>query len=235
MPFKDRLNLPVDATGRMIRDDDNQKPQTGENIKKWRIHKSDKTKKSCDRCEALNGTEYNNINDIPILPVHPNCKCYIENIEVYLLFNGKTLALIENGTVIKSWMAMSGKPGYQGEQYTGVKDKGPLPAGKYKVSPSQVQRLNLKDEIRSYAGYLWGKIPGNETRGTWPAGRIAWGKERIWLTPDEENDMKGRDGFSIHGGWVLGSSGCIDLTGNMSDFLKIFEEYDAELELRVEY
>jgi len=70
---------------------------------------------------------------------------------------------------------------------------------------------------------------------SWSGGSSSWGDERIWLTPGEDNNMKDRSGFSIHGGDKYGSSGCIDLAGNMSYFLKVFEEYGTELELIVKY
>lgn len=35
---------------------------------------------ACEKCQALEGTEYDNEKDIPDKP-HPNCKCYIEVIE----------------------------------------------------------------------------------------------------------------------------------------------------------
>ncbi|MCV6599294.1 MAG: DUF2778 domain-containing protein [Alphaproteobacteria bacterium] len=220
-----RDNINYDATGRAVRsssDTPNQTPQAGKNIKKWKIHntKGD-TSKVCENCASLDGTTYTKVEGIPKLPVHPNCKCYIENIEVYLTFDGTALALMENKTVVDACYAMSGKEDYQGEEFTGVKNKGPLPAGTYTISPSNVQRRKDYSFIKRYT--------------SWPGGEDSWGNERIWLTPDKENDMKGRDGFSIHGGTSFGSSGCIDLAGSMSEFLDVFEEYDTELELRVRY
>lgn len=35
----------------------------------------------CEECQSLDGTTYSNINEIPDKP-HPNCRCYIELIEV---------------------------------------------------------------------------------------------------------------------------------------------------------
>jgi hypothetical protein len=35
---------------------------------------------SCEKCMKHDGKEYKNANDIPTLPIHPNCKCYVEPI-----------------------------------------------------------------------------------------------------------------------------------------------------------
>ena len=35
---------------------------------------------ACDKCQALDGNEFNSIDEIPDLP-HPNCKCYIDIVE----------------------------------------------------------------------------------------------------------------------------------------------------------
>ena len=45
--------------------------------KKYRWHSSEG---SCEKCQALNNTEYSSENDIPDKP-HPNCKCYVEVVE----------------------------------------------------------------------------------------------------------------------------------------------------------
>lgn len=45
--------------------------------KKYRWHSSEG---SCEKCQALNNTEYNSESEIPDKP-HPHCKCYVEVIE----------------------------------------------------------------------------------------------------------------------------------------------------------
>lgn len=45
------------------------------NVYVW--HASDN---ACEKCQSLNGKEFDNIDDIPDRP-HPNCKCYIEEKE----------------------------------------------------------------------------------------------------------------------------------------------------------
>lgn len=34
-------------------------------------------KRTCERCDALHGKEWTNINDVPFPPLHPNCRCQI--------------------------------------------------------------------------------------------------------------------------------------------------------------
>lgn len=45
--------------------------------KKYRWHSSEC---SCEKCQALNNTEYSSEKDLPDKP-HPNCKCYVEVVE----------------------------------------------------------------------------------------------------------------------------------------------------------
>lgn len=44
------------------------------NVYVW--HASDN---ACEKCQSLDGKEFDNIDDIPDRP-HPNCKCYIETV-----------------------------------------------------------------------------------------------------------------------------------------------------------
>lgn len=56
------------------------------------------------------------------------------------------------------------------------------------------------------------KIIGFFGRGEWPGGIRSWGKVRTWIYANEDTKTYGRSGFSIHGGSMPGSAGCIDLT-----------------------
>lgn len=44
---------------------------------------------------------------------------------------------------------------------------------------------------------------------------------RVWLEPSKETNTYGRDKFSIHGGWVAGSAGCINLIASIHCFAGI--------------
>ncbi len=46
------------------------------------VFHSEKTKTTCNECLKHDGEIYYDIKDIPKLPLHPNCKCWIETIEL---------------------------------------------------------------------------------------------------------------------------------------------------------
>ena len=66
-------------------------------------------------------------------------------------------------------------------------------------------------------------------------GERGWGKHRVWLEPSKKTDTFGRGGFYVHGGWEPGSNGCIDLTSQMDDFTKWFENNGHDLIVNVKY
>lgn len=35
---------------------------------------------ACDACEENNGETFESADDAPALPIHPNCKCYLEKV-----------------------------------------------------------------------------------------------------------------------------------------------------------
>jgi hypothetical protein len=111
----------------------------------------------------------------------------------------------------------------------GVKDVGPIPEGEWAVRQKQYQQINVKDAVEGLASVVGKKA------GTFPGSIPAWGTERVWLEPAAETDTKGRSDFSIHGGWVPGSAGCIDLTDQMGDFADYFRSLENDLKLSVRY
>lgn len=80
-----------------------------------------------------------------------------------------------------------------------------------------------------------GLVAGIANKGTWPGSLYSWGASRVWLEPSMQNDTKGRSGFTVHGGWVPGSAGCIDLTSQISDFSKWFEKNGKDMIIFVNY
>lgn len=145
-----------------------------------------------------------------------------------LLFDGKQLALRENGGVIARWPAMSGRAETQGGIYQSYADNGPIPQGKYEFKVSELQRYEdsrLRD--RMLAPF---------DRGAWRGGPVAWGRRRFWLTPKEGTRTFGRDGFSIHGGTFPGSAGCIDLTDEMDEFTELMQAIGQDvIEVEVDH
>ena len=76
---------------------------------------------------------------------------------------------------------------------------------------------------------------GEVGMGKFPGSFSSWGTKRISLTPSSGNEMYGRGGFTIHGGSVPGSRGCIDLTNENEDFMKTFRGLGKDLRLKVKY
>ncbi len=149
----------------------------------------------------------------------------------YLDFNGRELRWHQNNEVTNLWKAMSGQPNYQCKEYDSLKDKGPLPEGKWLVRQSQHQNFykdqSKFDQFRSEYGF--------GIMGKWRGGKDSWGNNRIWLEPAQGTDNKDRAGLSIHGGKEYGSGGCIDLTDKMDEFTDKFKKYGRDMLLNVKY
>ncbi|MBQ7185208.1 MAG: DUF2778 domain-containing protein [Alphaproteobacteria bacterium] len=234
----------------------------------WVWHSED-DERICDDCAAHDGEVFEDKDDIPEIPVHPNCRCWVEEQELdekgkpisskvykghkpggpqgqtasekiptfdkpidikpgqYAKFNGKTLTIYQDGKVVMSWDAVSGKLGFQSPEYQNLKNKGTIPAGTYVARQSDLQfykDIDRWDRMRSAVG-----------GGTWRGGTDSWGNSRVWLEPAKETNTFGRGGFSIHGGAEPGSAGCIDLTDQIDDFTKWFENNKKDVILKVVY
>lgn len=85
-----------------------------------------------------------------------------------LVFDGYRLNLLSGATTVRSWDAVSGRPGFQNPSLTNVVDKGPIPEGSWNFSMSAVQTLTVVQEAL-----------GDFGRGAWPGGHIAWGINRV--------------------------------------------------------
>ena len=135
-----------------------------------------------------------------------------DNANCYMTFDGQNLELNGGNSSYQHTLdAMSGNPNYQAKKYQSVKDLGPIPEGTYYASQNQRQTI---DPINAVAGII--------KHGNWRGSVPAWGLRRVWLTPDNNTNTYGRDGFSIHGGIEKGSAGCIDIpwqTGKLSKYL----------------
>ncbi|MBD5400947.1 DUF2778 domain-containing protein [bacterium] len=145
----------------------------------------------------------------------------------YAVFDGKTLAIYDDGEKIAEFAGVSGKPGYQSPEYQNKKDTGPIPEGVYVIRKERLQfykDIDRWDRVRSALG-----------RGTWRGGTYSCGESRVWLEPAKETNTYGRSGFSIHGGEEPGSAGCIDLTSEMPGFADWFKNNEKDLIIKVEY
>ncbi|TNE59404.1 MAG: DUF2778 domain-containing protein [Alphaproteobacteria bacterium] len=139
-----------------------------------------------------------------------------------MTFDGESLSIVGGPT----FHAVSGRSGYTSPEHQGLKDTGPIPEGFYLAAIEQFQVRD--DSLGEYAKWVVG-------RGRWRGGAHAWGNSRVWLEPLPGTDTYGRDNFSIHGGAVPGSAGCIDLTSDMDAFAEYFLERDEDLVLEVDY
>ena len=150
----------------------------------------------------------------------------------YLLFDGFKLTWYRNDQPLKSWKAMSGNKKYQDKKYTDFKNLGPLPEGVWNVNQDRYQNYDEQE--------FW-KKPFNYTKyigfnkGQWSGGKPAWGNHRVWIEPDKETNSQGRTDLSIHGGWTLGSAGCIDLADGMDEFAEMYRKYGKNMKLKVKY
>ena len=146
------------------------------------------------------------------------------------MFDGKKFTLYENDKPIMSWDAVSGKDGYRSPEYQNLKDTGPIPEGAYVARQSELQRMSPTDWIIG-----WSRLLSEDLGGKWPGSEYSWGSSRVWLEPSKETNTYGRDDFSIHGGWNLGSAGCIDMTGQINAFTSWLESTEKDLIVHVKY
>ncbi len=230
----------------------------------WRWH-SENGENTCDECATMNNRVFFSPDKIPSIPVHPNCQCSITeetlgkngktiNIKPYkptqesdkesvptfaspvntkpgqyAVFDGKKFTLYENDKPIMSWDAVSGKDGYRSPEYQNLKDTGPIPEGTYVARQSELQHITLPDAVLGVAAIVGKQI------GSWPGSYYSWGGSRVWLEPSKETQTYDRDDFSIHGGWNLGSAGCIDMTGQINAFTSWLESTGKDLIVHVKY
>ena len=101
---------------------------------------------------------------------------------------------------------------------------GPIPEGTYVARQSELQHITP-----------YGIIAGIANAGTWPGSLYSWGASRVKLESSQQTNTYGRGGFYIHGGWVSGSAGCIDLTSNIDNFVALFDYIGNDLIIKVEY
>ncbi|MFI0844670.1 hypothetical protein [Mesorhizobium sp. IMUNJ 23232] len=142
-----------------------------------------------------------------------------------LTFDGSSLTLTENGVVVGSWPAVSGRLGFQNPEQQNAVGKGPVPEGTWTFDLDDVQMRDNRDGLLGLFG-----------RGRWPGAGMSWGPMRAFLKPTNDVNTFGRSGFSIHGGSTYGSAGCIDLAGNVVDFfMTLARQGYTDARVRVQY
>jgi hypothetical protein len=125
--------------------------------------------------------------------------------QLSLRFSGSHVVM--TGRKIRVFTAASGKQDTKGKFDYSVdrqklKGQGPIPAGEYWI--------NFED--------LW-------TNAWWKRGsQQAWGNYRITIRVFPGTKTYDRGGFFVHGGGILGSAGCIDLSLQMDAFVEALRE-----------
>jgi hypothetical protein len=147
--------------------------------------------------------------------------------------NGRSLSLYDGDNLVAQWPGVSGRENFGSGKDQEKVGQGPIPEGTYDIKQSRYQQIDAKSA-------LLGLIPrGIRPSGEWSGSVMGWGTERVWADPTKEtvdNGLTfGRKNMAIHGGWIPGSAGCIDLTGNMSSFAKTFRSLGHDLKLYVDY
>ena len=154
-----------------------------------------------------------------------------------LTFDGRRLCWKGKPFNGKCWNAVSGAPGFQRPEHQEIEWRGPIPEGLYRVRQDEHQRID-DEPLFERLLHRWDKFQewsAKNRETNWPGGTSAWGRNRIWLRPKSGTNTFGRTDFSIHGGDYPGSGGCVDLTNHMSDFVKHFTSYGADMDLVVKY
>lgn len=162
-----------------------------------------------------------------------------------LLFDGDKLYWMVNGSPTKSWDAISGltwkntpikdwgklmkRFTQSPDEFSKMKDAGPIPKGSYTVGPIETRKGDTKEigAITALWNKLLGKydnVPQKDTtfQSSSEYSRIGWGNYRAPIIPKPGTVTYGRGNFYIHGGSFEGSHGCIDLTNQMGDFAKYY-------------
>ena len=185
----------------------------------------------------------NNYRNMFVQELYPIQRCALEAenqqfLNPSLSFDGKELAILDNGNLVKSWKALSGRRKMQCKTNTD-KISGPIPEGQWLVKQSNLQEykdLPISDKFLSNVTDLLKAATDNGPHvGAWSGGRSSWGPARIWLEPVQGTNTLDRTGITIHGGDSYGSAGCIDLAPNMDNFVKYFKQTRQDLPLEVKY
>ena len=87
MPWGDIQNERLIVYTLDLPDDDDEEPTEAKKI--WIWHSED-DERICDDCASHDGEVFENKDDIPDIPLHPNCRCWVE--EVKLDENGKPIS-----------------------------------------------------------------------------------------------------------------------------------------------
>jgi hypothetical protein len=169
--------------------------------------------------------------------------------KAYLLFDGKTLRLMEDNKVSRQWNAWSGRTkwnaitDYQKKMaetmdkidFMKVKEAGPIPEGNYSIS--SIQQRSNGNSLAFCGNKTWVELAklfiddfnkrgdSHSFNSGTPQDLISWGNYRMPISPKNGTNTYGRGNFYLHGGGIAGSIGCIDLVDQIDDFVSVYKDY----------
>ncbi|PWF49149.1 DUF2778 domain-containing protein [Massilia glaciei] len=118
--------------------------------------------------------------------------------------------------------ATSGRGEHQNNSnYEQLSDQGPIPRGAYEIIPSQIDDPSLIADLR------------RNFRDTPAEGGGDWGDWRARIYPLPGTNRFFRTGFYLHGGYLDGSAGCIDIGGGIFGNNKLLKDLKRDPNNRV--
>ncbi len=165
----------------------------------WIWH-SEHGENTCDDCLGNDGTVYENKEDIPDIPVHPNCRCWVEEIE-----------LDKNGKKIDSKVYKGQKPENKSERQPDNRISQPTFEKPVNVKPGQYAVFDGKkftlyendkpimswDAVSGAKGYQSPKYQSVKDKGTIPEGTYVARQSELQFYKDItwDNRLRSAVGF----------------------------------------
>jgi RHS repeat-associated protein len=138
------------------------------------------------------------------------------------VFTGTKLKIYrDDGKLTTIIPGFSGKPGATKLDQAKM-NFGPIPEGNYYINPNE-------DQFRSFNPISWLGVGYAFWDGA------GWGDRRIPIHPAPGNRVKGRGGFFLHGGTMIGSAGCIDIGPNDIPVIDWIGKQKRNIKLVVDY
>lgn len=133
-----------------------------------------------------------------------------------LHYDGKTARYYDDdGKLLAEYPATSGRDGVTDSS---IRDKGPIPEGSYAIDPSQIKERSLWSRAASLIGL-----------------RADWGQFLVPLQVNPGTNTFGRDSFYLHGGFIPGSAGCIDVGKYDSSLFQMLQNHSGPIKVEVKY
>lgn len=178
--------------------------------------------------------------------------------KVEMKFDGINLTVLDGGAVVATLPATSGRPttieaaditACKGKStdvyvnnplYVGIKDRGAIPEGDYKLRPKELMEFSEDEQVDLLVGAAQGKKSVN-IRGTplhpgdWGRGRLELHAAKVKPGPPGCGDTSKRSAFFLHGGVLRGSAGCVDVGTSMDELAARIKGYKKEIPFSVAY